>query len=542
MKQFFPSKIAEFFKGRRQTQFQQLLACLVICLLPFVLTAQSTSTTGSEVAATPFILQPTIMRRDVQYFGSLDKEDVKNYVLNADTYDWLSKEIPLFECPDSILQQMYYFRWWSFRKHLVKTPLGFVFTEFITPVKFAGAYNTISSALGHQVYEGRWLQDPKFIQQYVHYWLYGDAVQKKPGFHRFSSWVDDAVYQLYLVNQDKAFIQKILPALQQDYRLWEKERGLPGGLFWQYDVRDAMEESISGSRHQKNIRPTINSYMFGNARALAKMNLLLDQKDTAIYFEKKAEALRKLVLDSLWNDSAKFFEVRYPNGKFANAREAIGFIPWYFQLPRDNKEEVSAWNQLIDTAGFQAPWGLTTAERRHPLFRTHGSGHGCEWDGAIWPYATTQTLKALSHLLNNYRHHGKMDATVFYNALQKYAWAQQKDGHPFIGEYQDERTGKWLRGDPRSRYYNHSGFADLIISDLVGLKPHADNTLEIRPLIPAGKWDWFCLDKVRYHGHQLTIVWDKHGTKYRHGKGFQAFVDGRLVAHSKVLKALKAKL
>jgi len=43
---------------------------------------------------------------------------------------------------------------------------------------------------------------------------------------------------------------------------------LTNGLFWQYDVRDGMEESISGSRTNKNLRPTINSYMFGNAGRL----------------------------------------------------------------------------------------------------------------------------------------------------------------------------------------------------------------------------------------------------------------------------------
>ena len=46
--------------------------------------------------------------------------------------------------------------------------------------------------------------------------------------------------------------------------------------------------------------------------------------------------------------------------------------------------------------------GLTTAERRHPAFRSHGVGT-CEWDGAVWPYATTQTLVALANVLRNYQ-------------------------------------------------------------------------------------------------------------------------------------------
>lgn len=135
-----------------------------------------------------------------------------------------------------------------------------------------------------------------------------------------------------------------------------------------------------------------------------------------------------------------------------------------------------------------------------------------------------------------------MNADVFYNALHKYAWAQQKNGRPFIGEYQDEKNGKWLRNEPRSRFYNHSGFADLIISDLVGLKPRTDNVLEIMPLIPAGKWKWFCLDGVLYHGHIITVLWDKTGSKYHKGKGFSVYADGKKIAHKKSLSAIKAKL
>jgi hypothetical protein len=85
-----------------------------------------------------------------------------------------------------------------------------------------------------------------------------------------------------------------------------------------------------------------------------------------------------------------------------------------------------------------------------------------------------------------------MTATVFYEQLHTYAWSHQKNGQPYIGEYQDEKNGEWLKGDnPRSSYYNHSSFADLIINDLVGLKPADNNTIEVFPLIPKNTWDWF---------------------------------------------------
>lgn len=479
----------------------------------------------------------------VSYFNAIDTETVKNYVTNDGAYDWMAKNIPLFECPDSAIQKIYYYRWWTFRKHLKQTQDGFIFTEFITPVSFTGVYNSSSSALGHQIYEGRWLHDPQYINDYIKFWLYVDPKQKKPHLHAFSSWIDDAVYNYYLVNLNKDFVEQVIPALNTDYRQWETEKQLPSKLFWQFDVRDAMEESISGSRKIKNKRPTINGYMYGNAVALSKMASSLGIDSLKNKYSQKAIELKKLVQDSLWSDSASFFEARRPNGSLAGAREELGFIPWYFNLPDDKPVFAKQWDQLTDDKGFNAPWGITTAERRHPLFRTHGTGHGCEWDGAVWPFATTQTLKGLANLLTDYQNKGSMTPAVFYNELHKYALSHIKRGVPYLGEYQDEKTGYWLKGDnPRSSYYNHSGFCDLVINDLVGLKPRADNMLEVFPLIPKNQWKWFALDNVLYHGHRISILWDKTGTKYHKGKGFIIYADGKIIMRSTRLKHVLVRM
>ena len=491
----------------------------------------------------PLVLKPELMKADIQYFNSLDSEDVKNYVSNADTYNWLLQNIPLFDCPDSAIQKIYYYRWWTFRKHLVKTPNGYVFTEFIIPMKHAGKYNTISSALGHHIYEGRWLHNPEYVEKYVEFWLNEDKKQKVPHLHSFSGWLENAVYNLYLVNRDASFIKQNVDSLNVDYKLWEKDREFPNKMFWQYDVKDAMEESISGGRKVKNMRPTINSYMYGNAVALAKMYALTGNSAMQKQYQQKANELKKLVQDSLWDNQASFFEVKRPDGKFANAREELGLIPWYFELPDDKSKYAKAWEQLKDTTGFCAPWGITTAEIRHPEFRTHGSGHGCEWDGAVWPFATTQTLKGLANLLTDYKNHDDMDAQEFYNEFEKYSKSFVMKGHTYIGEYQDGLTGEWLKdNNPRSRFYNHSGYTDLVISDLVGLKPRADQTLEIYPLIPQKQWDWFCLDNVFYHGKSITVLWDKTGNKYHKGKGMHVYADGKEISKSAELKHIIVKL
>jgi hypothetical protein len=485
------------------------------------------------------VLDAETFKHYIDYFNSMEDEPVVNAVSNAESWPWLKENIPLFECPDKEFEQIYYYRWWTYRKHIKETPDGFVLTEFIIPVKHAGIYNTISCALGHHLYEGRWLKNQQYLNDYVRFWFRGKDGGPQPHFHKYSSWAADALYNRYLVNQDKTFLLDLFPDLAKDYQQWEKERLLDNGLFWQYDVRDGMEESISGSRKAKNARPTIDSYMYGNAAVIAEIAEMAGKKEISKEFHKKAAHLKSLVQKKLWDKNAKFFKVRFENGKFCDAREAIGFIPWYFDLPGKGFE--AAWLQVLDPNGFKAPVGLTTAEKRHPKFRTHGIG-GCEWDGAVWPFATTQTLVGMANLLRNYKQ-SYVSSRDYFDALLTYAKSHRKNDRPYIGEYQDENTGVWLKGDnPRSRYYNHSAFCDLVISGLIGLCPRNDNVILVHPLVPADTWKWFALDKVYYHGKIITIIWDQTGEKYRQGKGLFVYADGKLIARSDSLKKVEGKI
>jgi hypothetical protein len=371
--------------------------------------------------------------------------------------------------------------------------------------------------------------------------LRGDAGKPAKKFHNFSSWFAAAAYDRYLVNHDKDFVVGLLDDLVADYRLWEQERQLTNGLFWQYDVRDGMEESISGGRRVKNIRPTINSYMFGNARAIAAIAKLARNSDLAKEFNGKADELGRLTQECLWDDDARFFKVRLENGSLSDAREEIGFIPWVFGLPDSGRGYEIAFAQLNKAQGFFAPFGITTAERRHPQFRSHGIGT-CEWDGAIWPFATSQTLAALANVLRDYKQ-SVVTSHDYFNAFLTYVHSQHADGKPYIGEYLDEVTGDWINGKGgRSRYYNHSTFADVLITGVVGLRPRSDDKIEVCPLLPNDTWDWFCLDGVRYHGRMITILWDKDGSRYNRGSGLRVLAGGRQIARSDKLECITGKL
>jgi hypothetical protein len=494
---------------------------------------------GALQAQHPLVLKPATYKHYVDRFNTMEDENIKQAIPNDSAWQWMQQNIPLFECPQKNFEELFYYRWWTLRKHIKKTEQGFAFTEFLVQRSYADKYNLISSGLGHHIYESRWLHDKRYMDDNIHIWYRGNEGKPMKKLRFYSGWNENAVFNRYLVNGDLQFVKDLLPDMELNYAAWEQEKKLPDGLFWQYDVRDAMEETISGGRKEKNPRPSINSYMYGNACAIAIIAFELNDQETAKKYMLKADSIKSLVQKELWNNSTQFFEVKKEMGDtLANVKEEIGFIPWYFNLPDSNYS--IAWKNITDTKTFCAPAGITTADRSHPLFRTHGCCK-CEWDGAVWPFATSQTLTAMANLLNNYQQK-YVTNTNYFDQLETLVKSQYVNGKPYIGEYLDEKTGVWLKGEERSRYYNHSTFNDLIITGLVGLRPRADDTLEVNPLLPANKWNWFCLDNILYHGKIVTIIWDKTGTKYKKGKGLTLWVNGKKIASNTRLGKITGEL
>lgn len=491
-------------------------------------------TSSADANATAAVLNYKDFDHYVKVFNESEDENIAQAIPNAEASAWMEKNIPLFECPQHNFEEMFYFRWWTLRKHIKETPVGYGMTEFLVQRSYSDKYNLIACAVGHHIHESRWLHNDEYLNQILHTWYRGNNGGMMEKFTKFSSWNPWAIYNRYLVNMDEQYLTDLYKDMQAEYKWWEDTHRLPDGLYWQEDVKDGMEESISGGRKKQFARPTINSYMYGNAVALAKVARMMNNEADAKLYDEKAAEIKNLIYNKLWNEDRAFFETRRAD-TLCCAREAIGYLPWYFNLPEKKHEH--AWLQINDKEGFDSPYGLTTAERRHPEFRTRGVGK-CEWDGAIWPFASSQTLTALANYLNT-----ESDPVVtkdsYFRHMELYVESQYHRGRPYIGEYLDEVTGYWLKGDQeRARYYNHSTFNDLMITGLMGLRPRADRTLEVNPLVPDTEWDWFCLDNVRYHNHIITIIWDRHGDKYHHGKGLTVLVDGKQVGNRATLGRL----
>ncbi len=354
---------------------------------------------------------PILDGRDLARRQALDNRD----------WDWYAANVPAFESPDTAIDATYYYRWDLLTRHLTygSPASGYSFTEFLDRPFWSGAYGAISCPLGHQLYEARWLTNRRYAQDYARYWFETPGAEPRS----YSNWYGDAVWALFLVQPDTAFLRAMLPHLRAQVAGWDAEHWDPAHRLYHWaGMHDGMEFNIDSRQTADafsgadGYRPTLNSYVFADERAIARASALLGDSGAARDYAARAADLKRQVEDQLWDPARTFFLEEFahaekggirggtrtyasgPRAGDPHGREEIGFVPWQFDLPDSGYE--AAWRFLMDTAFFFSPRGPTTAERHDPLF--YVSPQCCWWSGNEWPYATTQTLAAMANLLDDY--------------------------------------------------------------------------------------------------------------------------------------------
>ncbi len=475
-------------------------------------------------------------------------------------FGWYEDRIPFVETPDNQINEVYYYRWEVMKTHLTygSPETGYLFTEFMDRPFWSGTYGGISCPLGHQLTEVRWMKDPRIIDDFARYWIDTEGAKER----NYSNWYGSALWQIHEVWGDSAWAVSMLPYMEEQYEGWlETNYDADHGLFFKSGHDDGMEININSRQLTDNwtvegYRPTLNSYLFGDLVALSQTALLAGQFEKAMDYLERAGVLKARVIEELWDPGREFFfhqfkgdhapgirdkSLTYETGPYAgsgNGRELIGYVPWQFNLP--DEEHSVAWQFLMDEAHFKADYGPTTVSQSDTLFML--TERCCIWSGQSWPYATTQTLVAMANLLNNYEQE-VVDRDDYVELLRTYTRTQFKDGRPYIAESVNPHTGSWFGSNMpnHSEHYSHSGYADLILSGLLGIRPMADGTLVVNPLIPDD-WDWFAAEGVRLHGHDVDVIWDRDGSKYGLGAGLRVRIDNRDLASRETLGPLDAQL
>lgn len=512
------------------------------------------------------ILNDILLEKYVHTFNEHDDEIYVQHISNDNSYSFLKENIPFFECPDKKIERTYYFRWWVYRKHIKETSNGFIITEFMPNVSWAAKENAITCPGLFQFLDGRWMKNPNYLTDYANFWLFDSAYHENEKWSHFKAVLghgfplSDAILQFHKVHPSVSLLEKSKGELITNYEALKELRKTDIGLYWSNAggwEGDGMEVAVGGN----GIRPTINSYIYSQAKALSEISLLLGDEIGYNTYKNEAENIAELMLKHLWDEKASFFKVMkiknslpYP---LVDVRELFGYIPWIYSIPPKGEGYEAAWSQINDAKGFYAPYGPTTCEQRHKGFKISYEGHDCQWNGPSWPYATSQTLMAMANVLQDYPQDviSKSDYLNHFLIYTNSQTLQKENGEivPWIDENLNPYTGDWIartmlksKGNDdyyeRGKDYNHSTYVDLLITGLLGFKPRLDNVIEINPCIPDNAWPYFCIEGIPYKNGLLTIVWDKKGDRYNVGSGLTVIYNGKVIGKSNGLSKLILKI
>jgi hypothetical protein len=476
------------------------------------------------------------------HIPALDHTKIATDYFNTDA-NWYLDNIPFFECSDKQIEQVYYYRWKLYKAHIRNVGANqYVTTEFINDMSWdRDPYSTINAASMHHIYEGRWLKDNKFMDGYINN-LYQDGGNNRS----YSESIADATYARYLVNMDSAFILHQLDSMKLKYEQWYDHYDSSKHLYYIPAMPDATEYTIAsidasggtgGFEDGEAFRPTINSYMYGNALAISHIAAMKGDTATSTKYLQRAIELRTNVQRDLWNDTMQHFVDRFKVDNkyvhywnFIRGRELAGMIPWYFNLPDNSPKYSEAWKHVADTAYLLGPYGLRTNEPTYEYYFKQiiyfQGQRGSQWNGPSWPFQTSLAITGMANLLNNYQQ-SVVTVSDYVKLLRLFTQQHYlPDGKINLVENYDPNLGGPIVYYYWSNHYNHSSYNNLVITGLCGIRPSNNDTLDINPLVDSSI-NYFWLDDVTYHGHKLSVRYDREGTHYNAGKGLTAWVDGK---------------
>ena len=379
---------------------------------------------------------------------------------------------------------------------------------------------------------------------------------------RYTWWPASSAFKRFRLDGRREMLRALYPHLRAEYARWvNRSFDAKAGCVWQACHDDGEENSIG----LDGCRPTINAALYGEAIALSRISDALGLADEATAYRTEARRWKNAVL-SLWSAELEFFVTRAvppPGGRlkdlksrrtqvgcqYCTSRDCpprwahgalvrvrdLGGLSWPFYHGAASPAHAVAWRQFRQEGGFAAPWGLTTAERRHRCFNF------TTWCQTSWHASLAFELRrsppgqeALHDgvLRNAIQSQAGVHPAHFCDALSQYARMHTKGvadevpaGQPFVGESFHPVDGYWLTrrimferrtGDRRrGDHYLHSSFADLVLSGLVGLYVTLDNDDERRgraddahspvrpvrividPLFETGQLHWFLARSIR---------------------------------------------
>ena len=284
-----------------------------------------------------------------------------------------------------------------------------------------------------------------------------------------------------------------------------------------------------------------NAYVWAAADATAKLYEQLGNTEQAKYYRDLADKIKADVLELMWCEECQKFEtyaVR-PTGTQHNANQ-----PNLVKYTESNNYNYFAVGLVPDDAAsvtkYKEALKAFSNGKEFPIFPfyTANQVHNQEVSGSnnFSNINFTVQLRLYESALRTY---DKEQTYITDDMLAMMAEWMAWNVYPDAGDIRYPNNNEFHNIDGRTYenyyrswiYHNILGnYTYLFIEDMAGIQPRSDEKIELSPI--DFSYDHFMVNNVRYHGHDLTVVWDKPDdgkTWYNEcPEGYSLYIDGTL--------------
>ena len=283
-----------------------------------------------------------------------------------------------------------------------------------------------------------------------------------------------------------------------------------------------------------------NAYVWAAADAAAKLYEELGNTEYAKYYRDLADKIKADVLELMWCEECQKFEtyaVR-PTGTQHNANQ-----PNLVKYTESNNYNYFAVGLVPDDAAsvtkYKEALKAFSNGEEFPIFPfyTANQVHNREVSGSnnFSNINFTVQLRLYESALRTY---DKEQTYITDDMLAMMAEWMAWNVYPDAGDIRYPNNNEFHNIDGRTYenyyrswiYHNILGnYTYLFIEDMAGIQPRADEKIELSPI--DFSYDHFMVNNARYHGHDLTVVWDKPDdgkTWYDLPEGYSLYIDGAL--------------
>lgn len=554
------------------------------------LAANAPQTTKVQLGLITDELPDSTTEYEARYRGDL-ADPAKSYQDAVTTYNaWWAENIPYIETPEHNIDKTVLYRWWLARFNMLDANMPGNTFQFPTSIEGVLGYNNqIVLTSGMFINDTKWLRSPEYSygtwisagqtakQGKSGYYYYHDNPGDPANWnHSYTQYITKAGWDSYKVHGGPSSLATLLGEQgSQDVKGLLASKSEPDAndnqnndgdhlIDWSWNSMTGNDaDAVSFSQHpgERMNRADGSANLWANAMAAAQAYRAAGMDNDADAMQKTADNIKQDLLNKLWDNENKLIRHQFigrHNGELAKYKEINNYYPYSVGL-------MPTQGSVDYTENYDEALRLFADSQEFPIFPFFTANQA---DKAALNFPgsnnfsiinATPLLQIYSAGIRDYHadDNGYISAEQFKKLLYWVAFAHYQGGdnrYPDQNEFWNmdnnaagstipEKNADASKNGGKVTYRSWIHHTQLgttnwtMIEDVAGMVPRQDSVIELNPIAIPG-WDHFTVNNLRYHGMDVSIVWNNDGT-YQAPKGYTLYINGQVAFTADKLAHIK---